>query len=292
MGGKSAFTPPPLPGSKRSEQIMSGLLEKVHMLDPTKIEPNPYQPRKFFSDESIAELAHDIKNNGQLQAVIVIDTGERYVLVAGERRVRACTLIEKHVKAVIEQGSEETLQKDATRILRSAIMENEQREDLTFLERAESLFSLSQAPEYIQLSKKEFAAEVGISYTTFNRLMDLLNLSPYIKGMIKEGNIVSIQALENLSRLDEKTANSIFDKIVAEGLNAEQSQELIRASKEDKRGENTGAKEVYKAQKESYWCGSIKTSRKKIVFDFDLKKVDQKMIDEIKNILEKYKDLT
>lgn len=288
MGARKAFTPPGQLDSRRSEQITAGIVEKIHYLDPAKIEPNPYQPRKFFDPDAIEELAREIQSNGQLQPVVVIDTGSRYVLIAGERRVRACLSANMTVKAIVESGSEETLEKDSTRILRSAIMENIKREDLTYIERAESLYKLSQAPEYVNMNRKEFAAEIGISYTTYNRLMDILNLSPYIKERIRGNNSVSIQALENLSRLDDNTANAVFDQIITEGLNAEQSNELIRNSKNDKRGE--GAKIVKdKKPNESLWCGLIKTTPKKITFELDPKKLDESAILEIRAIIEKYK---
>lgn len=288
---KKEFTPPGSlnDNSRRSEQITAGIVEKIHYLDPAKIEPNPYQPRKHFDPDAIAELARDIQNDGQLQAIVVIDTGSRYVLIVGERRVRACLSINRTVKATVESGSEETLEKDSTRILRSAIMENIKREDLTYIERAESLYKLSQAPEYSKLNRKEFAAEIGIAYTTYNRLMDILNLSPYIKERIRGKNTVSIQALENLSRLDEDTANVVFDQIVAEGLSAEQSNELIRNSKNDKRGE--GAKNGRdKKPSESLWCGSIKTTPKRITFELDPKRLNEAAILEIRAVIEKYKD--
>lgn len=271
----------------RSAQINSGITEKIYLLDPEQIEPNPYQPRKHFDETALDELAKDIARDGQIQPVVVIDTGSRYVLVVGERRLRACKHNKMKIKATIENGSEETLKTDSTRLRRIAMMENIKREDLTTIERAESLQSLYEAPEYSKMTKKEFAAEISMSYTTVNRLFDILNLSPYIKEQIRAQATVSIQTLENLSRLDHEAANKLYDHIVAEGLNNEVSLDLIRNSKSDKRapGHNEVSPSPTPALKKYNW-GSYKSTNKKVTIDIAVE--NKEMIKEIDEIIKKY----
>lgn len=271
----------------RSAQINSGITEKIYLLDPEQIEPNPYQPRKHFDETALDELAKDIARDGQIQPVVIIDTGSRYVLVVGERRLRACKINNMKIKATVENGREETLKTDSTRLRRIAMMENIKREDLTTIERAEAIQSLYEAPEYSKMTKKEFAAEIGMSYTTVNRLFDILNLSPYIKEQIRGEATVSIQTLENLSRLDHEAANKLYDHIVAEGLNNEVSLDLIRNSKSDKRstGHNEVSPSPVPAIKKYTW-GSYKSSNKKITLDIAVE--NKEMIKEIDEIIKKY----
>lgn len=274
--------------SFRSEQINSGI-ERVFVLDPKSIEPNPFQPRKHFNEETLQQLADDIKTDGQLQPVLVIDTGSRYVVVAGERRVRACRLLGVEVKAIVERSSEEQLSADSTRLLRVAMMENIKREDLTALERAESLLQLSKTQEYIELSKAEFARKVGVSYTSLNRLFDILNLTPYIKDKIRNGTSVSLQSLENLSRLDAEVANRMFDEIEKENLNNEDAIALIREYKSVTKKETNKPKNNNVTSDKYYW-GSFKSNNKQMTLSISTEKANSDMIQEIKEIIKKYQE--
>lgn len=269
--------------SRRSEQIASGLVERIFTIDPNKIEPNPYQPRKHFDEESIRELAEDILRDGQIQPVVVIDTGSRYVLVVGERRTRACKLINVDVKAIIEKGTEESLQKDSTRLLRVAMMENIKREDLTIIERAESLQKLSESPDYLGIPRTVFAKKIAIPYSTVNRLFDILKLPDAIKDRIRADNSVSIRALENLSRMEEGRAIELFEKIVNEQLNSTDSLDLIAEAKKEK-GEprKTGGLSYI------HQWGSFKDSDKKLTIQVDKNKANPQMIAEIQEVLKRY----
>lgn len=301
MAGGKPFTLPSFASSKkqtntptntsieqRSAQINSGIIEKIHIINPDTIVPNPFQPRKYFSESALKDLANDIKRDGQLQPIIVLDTGSRYILVVGERRVRACKILGIKVKAIIEKSSEDKLLVDSTRLLRVAMMENIKREDLTTIERAESLFQLSKTQEYSELSKIDFSEKIGISYTTLNRLYDILKLSPYIKEQLRLGSSVSLQALENLSRLDYETANFIYNKIITEDLKSEESLDLIRKSKIDKRGDNTKKPSSLQSTLEKFNWGTFKSTSKKIVLDISLEKASSEMINEIKEMITKY----
>lgn len=274
--------------SFRSEQINSGI-ERVFMLDPKNIEPNPFQPRKHFNQETLQQLADDIKTDGQLQPILVIDTGSRYVVIAGERRVRACRLLGVEVKAIVERSSEEQLNADSTRLLRVAMMENIKREDLTALERAESLLQLSKTQEYEKLSKAEFARNVGVSYTSLNRLFDILNLTPYIKDKIRKGTSVSLQSLENLSRLDAENANRMFDEIESGNLNNEDAITLIREHKNITKKETKSTKNNSAISDKYYW-GSFKSNNKQMTLNISTEKANSDMIQEIKEIIKKYQD--
>ena len=107
----------------------SGVLE----IDVNKIKPNPYQPRKEFKKESIIELANSIKKHGLLQPIILIKDKNEYILVAGERRLRAIKELNKgKIKAIVVDYSLSDLRE-------YALIENIQREDLNPIEIAISL---------------------------------------------------------------------------------------------------------------------------------------------------------
>ncbi len=275
--------------SSRSEQISSGLTKRIHFLDPEKIATNPYQPRKHFDPESISELAEDIKRDGQLQPALVIDTGERYVLVIGERRLRACKEAGLPLEAVLENGSEQTLKEDSTRLKRVAIMENVKREDLNIIEKAESISELYNSNEYNTMKKKEFALAISMPYSTLNRLFDILKLPDYIKNRVRHNSGISIRALESLSRFDEETAVALFDKIIEGELNNEESLSMIGESRKNtiKSDKKATPKTPSVGVIKHLW-GSVKTNEKKMTIEIATGKADKDMLDEIKAVIQKY----
>lgn len=301
METKKPFDPPPSFKPKkagvttidksiahRSEQISSGLTERIHLLDPNKIEPNPYQPRKHFNKETIKELARDIERDGQLQPIIVIDTGARYVLVVGERRVRACRLANKEVKAIIERGTEDSLQNDSTRLQRVALMENIRRDDLSVIDKAEALLSLSKSPEYANLPKTDFASKIDIPYATLNRLFRILDLPESVKERVRTGDAVSIRALDMLSRLSESEAIVLYDKILADNLNNEESLDLISKSKEEQKPTSENTKPTPKRDTVKHGWGVYRYTDKKITIEITKDKADKAMLAEINAVIDKY----
>ena len=105
-------------------------VDRVQEIKIDKIIPNPYQPRKTFSEESLKELAESIKQQGLIQPIIVVKDDEDYILIAGERRLRAHKLLKKDtIKAIIVDF-------DLSKLREYAIIENLHREDLNPIEKA------------------------------------------------------------------------------------------------------------------------------------------------------------
>ena len=115
----------------------SAFKREVSSIPISKIKTNPYQPRKFFSENAIKELARSIREVGLLQPITLRSTASGYELVAGERRLRACKMLGmKEISAIVVPNMREC---EAALL---AMIENLQREDLHFLEEAEGYQSL------------------------------------------------------------------------------------------------------------------------------------------------------
>ena len=184
------------------------------------IHPNPNQPRRHFDTETIQELADSIRENGILQPIVVRRHPERssdFEIVAGERRWRAAQLAQLHdVPVIIREFSDQ-------QCLEVALVENVQRQDLNPLEEASAYERLTQEFEY---SQEALAAAVGKSRSHVANTLRLLALPEGVKTLVSDGRISAGHARAVLAAPDPEEAAR---KIVTEGLNVRQAEELVRA---------------------------------------------------------------
>lgn len=173
---------------------------EIIFLDLTLISPNPKQPRQNFNSESLQELAKSIKSEGVLQPILVRPVGDRYEIVAGERRFRASQLVGLEKIPAIVKNLED---KEA---LLLALIENIHREDLNPIEQARALSKLK---EEFQLSQEELAQKVNLSRSQVANLLRLLSLPERIQKLIEAGK---------LSAGHGRTLASIKDPIQLEQL--------------------------------------------------------------------------
>ena len=169
---------------------------KVERIPVGKIVPNPYQPRKDFEEDALDDLAASIAEYGVLQPLLVArsDNGE-YVLIAGERRLRASKLAGlKDVPAIV---SSYTKQQSAE----IALIENLQREDLHFLEEAEGYEKLM---TQFNLTQEAMALRVGKKQSTIANKLRLLNLSPEIRNVLKEKQLTERHGRALLLQINRK----------------------------------------------------------------------------------------
>jgi len=186
-----------------------------------KVLANPRQPRDNFDEEGLQELANSIREHGILQPLIVTHEtdSELYMLVAGERRLRAAQLAGlEAVPVVVREVTEQER-------LELALIENLQRSDLSPLETARAYRQLH---EDFKLSHEEIADQVGKSRVAVTNTLRLLNLSEpvqkaLVEGKISEGHARALLALDN-----PKGQAAALEHIIKRELNVRQTEEYVR----------------------------------------------------------------
>ena len=193
-------------------------------LDCDAIERNPYQPRQSFDEAEIADLADSIRTHGILQPLVVRRAGDRFELIAGERRLRAAQAADwRQVPVQIRDV-------DDRQMAELAIVENVQRKDLNAIEKAESF---QRYIDQYQCTQEELAARVQIDRSTVANLIRLLELPPDVKKMVQEGTITQGHARALLPLGDEQEQIEFARRIKKEGMSVRATeqgvQELIHA---------------------------------------------------------------
>jgi ParB family chromosome partitioning protein len=187
------------------------------------IDPNPHQPRSVFQPERMEELAQSIRVNGVIQPLIVRRNGERYELVAGERRWRASKLAGlERVPVVIQDFARD-------RLLELALIENIQREDLNPLEAAHAFDRLSRE---MGLSHEEIGRRTGKDRSSIANFIRLLKLPPEVQKLVAEGRLAMGQARALLGLPDPESQVRLGEKAAAQGLSTRQVEALVRAATE------------------------------------------------------------
>lgn len=183
------------------------------------IKPNPYQPRKNFDISALQELADSIKEHGLLQPVIVCeDENNEYVLIAGERRLRASKLAGlDSIRAIVAD-----IKFDKMREL--ALIENIQREELNPIELAQSYKEL--IDEY-NITHEELSTKIKKSRTQITNTLRLLNLELFVQEYLIESKITQGHA-KLLVTLSPKEQRLITDSIIGQKLSVRESEALIK----------------------------------------------------------------
>lgn len=182
------------------------------------IDPNPYQPRREFDATEIASLADSLRQHGMLQPVLVRQMGDRYQLIAGERRLRAA------VEAQLHEIPARVMDLDDQRVNELAMVENLQREDLNALEKAAAF------RDYLARyggTQEELAGRLGLDRSTLSNLIRLLELPPEVHEAVRSKKITAghARALLGLESAEERV--SACQRIVSEGLSVRQTEALV-----------------------------------------------------------------
>ena len=202
---------------------------KVVKIAIDKIFPNPYQPRKTFDEEALRDLAASIAQYGVLQPLLVAPAENgRYMLIAGERRLRASKMAELQEVPVII--SEYTSQQ----IAEIALIENLQREDLHFLEEAEGYEKLMQQ---FHITQEAMAARVGKKQSTIANKLRLLRLSDRIRKILVEANLSERHARALLKLDDEEKQVQVLTAVIDNGYSVRQTENYIEKILADKKQE-------------------------------------------------------
>ena len=196
-------------------------LSQLKDLSIEKIIRDKDQPRKEFDEEALNLLAASIKENGILQPIVVTKEGNKYKIVAGERRYRAAKKIGlKTVPAIIR-----TI--DAQNRLELSIIENAQREDLNAIELATAYAKLK---SQFNLTTNEIAKKVGKRQSSVENTMRLLNLSEEVKKVAVE-NKLSEGVLRPLVKADPKLVEKVLPKIIDEGWTVRKVERFMTENK-------------------------------------------------------------
>lgn len=183
-----------------------------------KIFPNTYQPRKFFNEDALSELSQSIKEYGIIQPITVRKIGEKFELVAGERRWRAARMADFEVVPC------NVIDITDTQSAEIALLENLQREDLNFIEEAEAYFNLINDHKFTQ---EELAKRMGKKQSTIANKLRLLKLSDKVRLLCLENKLTERHARALLSLPTEELQLKIVKRVIKDSLNVKKTEELI-----------------------------------------------------------------
>ncbi len=192
--------------------------DAVYELDIEKVYPNPRQPRKVFDKAALGELSASIEKHGVIQPIVVVKTGDEYMIIAGERRYRASKLAGKTtVPAIIREYSD----KDVKEV---ALIENLQREDLSPIEAANAMKLLMQE---FSLTQEELAERLGKSRSAIANTIRLLSLADFVKEKVSRGELSAGHA-RALVPLTAKEQEKFAYKAVKTGMSVRQLEKAVR----------------------------------------------------------------
>lgn len=206
------------------EKQVETKIEQVVVNEPKEIDiglidRNPDQPRKIFDEDALRELAESIKVHGVIQPIIVKQIGDRYVIIAGERRWRASRLAGlKTIPCIIKNYSEQEISE-------IAIIENLQREDLNPIESAKAIKNLI---NQYNLTQDEVADKIGKSRPAVANTLRLLLLPESIISLVESNKISAGHARTLLSITDTKKQKEIALMIVEKGLTVRDVENIIK----------------------------------------------------------------
>jgi ParB family chromosome partitioning protein len=186
----------------------------------SQIEPNPYQPRNHFDEESLAGLTASIRELGVLQPILVREIGpDRYALIAGERRWRASKRAGLQFMPIIVRDVSDEL------TLQHALVENLHRDDLNPLEEAAAY---QQLIEDFNMTQEAVAHRVGKSRSAVANLLRLFQLPPQVQRLVADGQVSAGHAKVLLGTPDRAFQEALARRIVADGLTVRETEEAIR----------------------------------------------------------------
>ena len=226
------------------EQTLKARLEygRIHTIAIERICANPAQPRKTFEDNAILRLADSLKQYGMLQPLSVrriMDEGQMegglFQLVAGERRLRAATLIGMtHVPCLI-------INADSKKSAELAIIENIQRENLNMFEQANALAALIRIYD---MTQEQIAAHLSCSQSYIANKLRILRLSARERDIIMKNNLTERHARAVLRITESSKRCEALTRIAEKGLNVAATEEYVErlmAAAEPARGKRKGA---------------------------------------------------
>lgn len=243
-----------------SKELENSVLE----IEISQISPNSFQPRKIFDENALKELSESIKAHGLLQPIIVTQKEDGYMLIAGERRLRATKLLgQSKIRAIVADFADKNLRE-------LALIENIQREDLNPIELANSYKELIN--EY-KITQEELGNIVKKSRPVITNTMRLLNLSDFTQQALIDGKI-SVGHAKVMLGFDKKDEKELLNTIIGQKLTANDTEKLV---KQMKNRNNAPSKftndtefqvEILKLKKILQDYAKVTTKNKKVTLNF------------------------
>jgi ParB family chromosome partitioning protein len=256
--------------------------QRVKEIDVKLIVPNPAQPRKVFNEEKLQELADSIATHGLLQPVVVIKNNDNtYMLIAGERRLRA------HKMCGMEKIKANIVDVEEYKLRELALIENIQRDDLNVIELA---YSYAQLINEHNLTHEDLSKRVSKSRTSITNTLRVLTLSVYVQQKLSTGEITAGHA-KVLVGLDEDTQKKVADSIVGQKLSVRETEKLVKDLKSANKSRSTNDAKI--TETKSYNYDSLDSCIDELKSDFTIKrtknslKIEFKSQEEIDSFLSK-----
>jgi ParB family chromosome partitioning protein len=212
-----------IPGSRRSTASLTTAVNASghHEINITDIRPNAHQPRKTFGAEKMDELIHSIKEKGIIEPIIVKETGDKFEIIAGERRFIAAQRAGlKKVPAIIKNVS-------AMEQLELALIENIIREELNPIEEA---FAYKQLMEGFRYTQEQLSDKLGRPRTTVANMLRLLRLPDSLQNYVKSGELSEGHAKILLGIEDRNKQKAVAEQAVKKELSVRELEALLRES--------------------------------------------------------------
>jgi ParB family transcriptional regulator, chromosome partitioning protein len=215
-----------------------------------QIASNPYQPRKTFNEASLDELTRSVREHGIVQPLVVTRAGDKYRLIAGERRFRAA---QKAGLATVPVVVKERMKEGEA--LQIALIENIQREDLNPIEEA---MAYQQLHQEFGLTQEEIARRVGKERSTVANFLRLTRLPDSVKRLLASGQLSMGHARALLAVDSAKKQELLAERVVRRGLNVRQT-ELAASPPASKAKKHEPSKDVFTRDAEEKLTRSLKT---------------------------------
>ncbi len=193
--------------------------EKIYYIPIEDIIPNRFQPRLAFDERELNELANSIIKYGVIQPIVLRNIGDKYEIIAGERRYKAsCLAGLKKIPAIINNTDDNTSAE-------IALLENLQRKNLSVIEEAQSYKKLMDRG----FTQEDIASKLGVSQSSIANKMRLLNLPKEVQNALLYNRISERHARSLLSLPDADMQKNLLNKIITEKLTVKQTEEEISA---------------------------------------------------------------
>ena len=203
-------------GDEKVEDVGSSTSIEI---DIDLISPNPEQPRTHFAEQNLEELTQSIRANGVVQPIVVRQRGNRYEIVAGERRWRASQRAElRRIPAVVKEVSDD-------KMLELALVENIQRQELNPIEEAKAYSKLI---EQLELTQEVVAERVGKSRTVVTTAIRLLRLPAEVLREIEQGRISAGHGRALLMTTDPMIQRQVANSIIDFGLSVRETEKTVK----------------------------------------------------------------